>query len=182
MMMKLDSKSLSKIIENLPTKDFSHILDLACGTGSFASLYQGNFLSLTGVDISKKMIEKAEEKERYTRLIHQDIFSFLKEDTHQYSLIVAADVVPYLPNLAPIIQQISQRLEKGGLFVLTVETDESLKEEKLFETGRILYPSSLITRYLTENSFVILKEEAFSLRKENISFANGKLFIAQKEN
>lgn len=180
LMQKLESKSIEEISENLPQKEFKNILDLACGTGTYSLKLKYNFNSLTGVDISKKMLEKAKEKSLYTRLIHQDIISFLEEDKQSYDLIIASDLIPYLPEVMPLFKGVFNRLETEGVFAFTVETDEKLKEGTLVETGRSLYPTSVIQTALNEVGFQSIMQKEFPMRKEGTSFAKGKLFIVRK--
>lgn len=66
--------------------DEMKILDLGCGTGLDAQLYRPFAKKLTGVDISPKMVEKAEEKNIYDAL---DVFDVLQNwnFTKQFDLI-----------------------------------------------------------------------------------------------
>ena len=59
-MQKLESKVLEEVANILPQKKFSSVLDLGCGTGLFAEKIIGKFQSIIGVDISEKMLKKAE--------------------------------------------------------------------------------------------------------------------------
>ena len=79
-----------------------NVLDLGCGTGLGANFYRPFAETLTGVDISPKMLEKAEEKKLYDR-IH--VFDMLQkwEFTEKFDLIYSSDVFVYFGNLEPII-------------------------------------------------------------------------------
>lgn len=179
-MEKLESKSVDEILKTLKPKEWTNVLDLACGTGIFGLQFKQNHTSLTGVDISKNMLQKAEETDCYSRLIHQDILSFLSADQQEYSLIVASDVIPYLPSVESLFENVYQRLEKEGVFIFTLETDDSLKEGCLKETGRTLYPVSFIQEVLLKTGFQIEVQKEFQMRKEGASFAKGALFMVVK--
>ena len=180
-MQKLCAKSVEAIVTSIDKKSYEQVLDLACGTGAFGEKFDKEYTSLTGVDISANMIEKAREKEVYTRLVHQDIFSFLTKDTSSYDLIIAADVIPYLPELSNLFKLVFAKLSLNGQFLFTVETDDKLKEGTLGLHGRYLYPSLLIRSLIKEAGLIILDEKELPLRKEGVSFADGKLFVCSKE-
>ena len=179
-MEKLDSKSLDEMISCLPKRKWQKVLDLACGTGTFALKFDQEFHSLTGVDISKNMLQRAEETEKYNRLCHQDIFEFLTDEESLYSLIVASDVIPYLQQLDHLFELVFAHLEEEGVFMFTVETDDSLSHEELQVTGRMVYPTKLVKEMLLKAGFKIEMQKEFPLRKEGTSFANGVLFSAVK--
>lgn len=179
-MEKLESKSLDEIILALPTRTWHKVLDLACGTGTFALKFEQEFQSLTGVDISKNMLQKADETEKYNRLCHQDIFSFLSNEETLYSLIVASDVIPYLQQLDLLFELVFAHLEEQGVFMFTVETDDTLSQEELQSTGRMVYPSKLVKEMLLKAGFKIEMQKEFPMRKEGTSFAKGVLFSVIK--
>ncbi|MFZ4077317.1 MAG: tetratricopeptide repeat protein, partial [Legionellaceae bacterium] len=92
-------------ILNLP-----HTLDLGCGTGLCGNILREISAHLTGVDISSKMLDKAREKQLYDLLIEKDIISFLKDNTTDYDLIIAADVLPYFSDLDLFFKTISEHM------------------------------------------------------------------------
>ncbi|WP_161626823.1 class I SAM-dependent DNA methyltransferase [Desulfospira joergensenii] len=61
------------------TKRFEALLDLGCGTGLAGEAFQDLAGSMTGVDLSGKMLEKAREKGVYYRLFRADIREFLSQ-------------------------------------------------------------------------------------------------------
>ena len=80
-------------------------LDLGCGTGLMGPLLRECVGSLRGVDLSEKMIAKAREKGLYDELVVDDIERFLRRQAGMKStceLLVAADVLVYLGDLAPL--------------------------------------------------------------------------------
>jgi len=107
------------------------ILDLGCGTGLAGLAFKPLARSLTGVDLSPRMIELARARAVYDALHVADIEDFLARDKASYGLILAADVLVYLGDLGPIMCGVCERLRPGGFFIFTTERSP----EKDFELG-----------------------------------------------
>jgi predicted TPR repeat methyltransferase len=98
------------------------ILDLGCGTGLCGPPLRPLARSLAGVDLSAAMIEKARERGVYDRLDVGDLVDALAAAPHNsFDLLVAADVLNYIGDLAPVMEAATAALRTGGLFVFTVE-------------------------------------------------------------
>ncbi len=172
---KLESKVLEKIIPLIPNTAKS-VLDLGCGTGALASHLPNDLEVLVGVDISKKMLEKAMKKKAYTRLVHQDVCAFLIADAGQYDAIIASDVTPYLSDLKGFLSLVQRRLEAGGVLLLSVETGLETVGT-LSENGRFCYQAETVRTWLQELGFVMTYFEEIPLRKEGDAYAMG--FVTQ---
>jgi predicted TPR repeat methyltransferase len=78
--------------------------------------------TLIGVDFSPAMVAKARERSVYDELALGDLSAFLAErGVGEADLIVAADVLPYLGDLAPLLQAVARVLSASGLFAFTAE-------------------------------------------------------------
>jgi len=97
-----------------------NVLDLGCGTGLGAGLYRPFAKTLSGVDVSPKMLDKAAEKNVYDTL---EAFDILQEWVfpHTFDLIYSSDVFVYFGKLERIIGAISAQLERGGIVAFSVE-------------------------------------------------------------
>lgn len=100
------------------------ILDLGCGTGLMGEAVKDWARSLDGVDLSPQMIAKAQTRGIYDELQVADIVAWLTESGPTYDLILAADTVVYLGDLAPLLSAIQSRLVDGGSFLFTTESQE----------------------------------------------------------
>jgi predicted TPR repeat methyltransferase len=100
------------------------ILDLGCGTGlvgaAFKDVADGG--RLDGVDISPRMIEAARRRGIYDDLVLGDLETMLNEPGPAYELILAADTMIYLGDLAPTFAGVAKRLELGGFYIFAVES------------------------------------------------------------
>jgi predicted TPR repeat methyltransferase len=97
------------------------ILDLGCGTGLAAAAFSDIAARIDGVDLSPQMIAKARARGLYADLAVADLEPFLASDGRTYDLIVAADTLVYLGDLAPTLAGVRGRLKHDGFFLFTVE-------------------------------------------------------------
>jgi predicted TPR repeat methyltransferase len=95
---------------------FDNALDLGCGTGLSGQAFRSLVNRLEGVDISSKMVALAEQKKIYDALNVGEILDYLKPSTTYYDLFIAADVLAYFGNLAPLFENVKKRSAKGAYF------------------------------------------------------------------
>ena len=102
---------------------FKRAIDLGCGTGLAAREFAKEVDSFIGFDLSPRMIEKAHETGLYAQLEVADMVQGLvARPDASADLILAADAVIYLHDLAPLLRQVARVLAPGGLFAFTAET------------------------------------------------------------
>ena len=99
------------------------ILDLGCGTGLSGAAFKDMAARLDGVDLSPAMIAKARERRIYDELSVADLEAALQVAS-AYDLILAADTLVYLGDLAPVLAGAARSLEPGGFFLFTVEKND----------------------------------------------------------
>lgn len=100
------------------------ILDLGCGTGLAGMEFTKRARRLDGVDLSPRMIEYARVRGVYDRLSVADLEAVLAEEAPPYDLILAADTLVYLGDLAPVFDGARARLKPGGYLLATFEKKE----------------------------------------------------------
>ncbi len=109
-------------VQSLGERRFAHVIDLGCGTGLGGAAFRESAHVLTGVDLSPGMIAAARAKGLYDRLLVGNIQDFLAaEPAASADLLIAADVLCYIGDLAAILRAASDVLEPGGLFALTLQ-------------------------------------------------------------
>lgn len=101
-----------------------NILDLGCGTGLSGAAFKTIARRLDGVDLSPQMIAKARESGIYNSLAVADLEAALADNGATYDLILAADTLVYLGDLAPTFLGAAARLKPDGFFLFTVERSE----------------------------------------------------------
>ncbi|MBW2466689.1 MAG: tetratricopeptide repeat protein [Deltaproteobacteria bacterium] len=157
-----------------------NVLDLGCGTGLGARLYRPFAKRLTGVDVSPKMLEKAEEKKVYDRL---EIFDILQDwdFPQKFDLIYGSDVFVYFGNLDTIISSASSYLVRGGIIVFSVERlADSSMEYQLFPSGRYAHSRAYIQDCLKRHGLRLMEESKADIRKESGKQVKGLLIVAKK--
>jgi len=122
-----------KHLAGLGRGSFRSALDLGCGTGLCAPYLKPLTGELTGVDLSRQMLEKARALGLYERLVHADIVSHMTQTDERHDLVTAADVFIYVGDLAPVFSALDRVLEPGGIFCFSAETaaDENADFELL---------------------------------------------------
>ena len=163
---------LHRFIPNSPLTTPKHplhvtrALDLGCGTGLSGIVLRELSLHLTGVDLSPKMLAEAEQKAIYDELFEADLILFLAEQITPFSLIVAADVLPYLGELDTLFQSVAKTLVPKGLFLLTIEISNST-DWTLQKTARFAHHPDYITTLAKQYGFDILLQKLFVARKQH---------------
>ncbi len=86
---------------------------------------RGRVDRLVGVDLSAAMIAKAAERNVYDELVVDDATTLLTSGPRAvFDLIVAADALVYVGDLAPLFAAAATALAADGLFAFSVETHE----------------------------------------------------------
>jgi predicted TPR repeat methyltransferase len=114
-------RDLATMTMGPPRKHALAILDLGCGTGLSGAAFKDMASRLDGVDLSPAMIGKARTRAIYDELVIGDLMSALESPSRQYDLILAADTLVYLGDLASVFAGAARRLAPGGFFLFTVE-------------------------------------------------------------
>ena len=105
----------------MPGREQLSIFDLGCGTGLAGLAFRPLATRLDGVDLSPAMIEKARTRGIYDHLDVADLESALAATGPAYDLILAADTLVYLGDLACVFRAAHGRLSPDGFFLFTVE-------------------------------------------------------------
>lgn len=95
-------------------------LDIGCGTGGrFIRILENRGFSVTGLDVSKKMVMLASENHPEHKFIHQDICSW--ETDENFDFIVAWDSIFHLPLVMqkPVVTKLCRLLAKNGVLIYT---------------------------------------------------------------
>jgi predicted TPR repeat methyltransferase len=115
---------LSQAVDRVLPGRSLDVLDLGCGTGLAGLLFRDRARSLSGLDLSAKMVAKARERSVYDKLTVGDVLPALREAREAFDLILAADVFVYVGDLDPIFQAVRTALRPGGGFAFSVEAHQ----------------------------------------------------------
>jgi predicted TPR repeat methyltransferase len=102
---------------------FKRAIDLGCGTGLAAAAFAKEVDEIIGIDLSPGMIEQARATGLYAALEVADMVEGLREHpAGSADLVLAADAMVYVPDLAPVLGEAARVLAPGGLLAFTLET------------------------------------------------------------
>ena len=166
----------------LPPGGVSEALDAGCGTGLCGPLIRPLAARLTGVDLSPRMLERAEIRNVYDVLACGDLVAFLARAERRFDLIVAADVFIYLGDLAPVFAAAAAALRPGGVLAFSTEllapaaAGPAHAGYLAMPTGRFAHAPA----YVRGSAGVAFAEEAFAettLRLDGAARVPGQLFV-----
>ncbi|MBI2770039.1 MAG: tetratricopeptide repeat protein [Burkholderiales bacterium] len=143
------------------------IFDLGCGTGLCGPLLAPIAASMTGVDLSPKMLEAAGKRGMYTRLVKDDVTAFLeKEPAQSVDMVVSTDVFIYIGQLEGVFAGVRKCMRPGGLFGFSIEASEG-QDFVLRPTRRYAQSPAYIERLAAAHGFEVLRMEPSVIRKEH---------------
>ncbi len=158
------------------------VLDLGCGTGLFGAAVSGMSKRVVGIDLSPRMVAKAQARGVYAEVLQTDLLPYLQNAVaDQVDIVAAADVFIYFGNLAEIFQHSYRVLRHGGLFAFSVEGDAEQHEDfVLCETGRYRHSDRYIQRLATEHGFALKTFSPVSIRTQSGQPTTGFMVLLVK--
>jgi len=154
------------------------ILDLGCGTGLCGLRFEPLAKSLTGIDLSSKMIAVAQQKDIYSELIVNDFLTGLENKKAGFDLIVAGDVLVYSGDLKPVFAACKLALRDQGLFAFNTEITEK-KDYQLNPSGRFTHQQKYLEALAIESGFKIVYYQRVVTRQQNNEPVYGHLYVLQ---
>jgi predicted TPR repeat methyltransferase len=140
-------------------------LDLGCGTGLMGNLLRPISRTLTGVDLSENMLEKARQRQIYDRLVCGDLIEFLHTLDKSYDLAVATDVFIYVGDLSPVFPAVRRSLGDGGLFCFSVEAADGNDGPVLRNTMRYAHSAGYLRNLAAQHRFAVESIEPQVIRR-----------------
>lgn len=160
-----------------PEAHFERALDLGCGTGLAGRAIRPFCGSLTGVDLSTHMLERAHAAGGYDELIAGDLLELLHSDCGPFDLFVASDVLNYLGDLAGVFTSIKKRASPNALVVFSTEASDDIPEFALEKTGRFSHARAYVERVVAAAGLTVVDCEETQLRMERGVPVRGHLFV-----
>jgi predicted TPR repeat methyltransferase len=164
LLTNLDYRGPEVILEGLTRAGISgplDILDAGCGTGLAGLAVKKLARRLDGIDLSEKMAEQARARGVYDKVTVGDLLAL----SGSYDLVIAADVLIYLGDLAPVLQAVQNVLHPGGHFAFTVERGEG-EGYDLRPTGRFAHAEPYLRRIAADHGFAVTLLEPTVTRRE----------------
>jgi len=159
---------------------FKRAIDLGCGTGLAATTFAKEVDHFTGIDLSPRMIERARSTSLYAELEVDDMVQGLrgKQDASA-DLILAADAMVYVADIAPVLAEAARVLAAGGLLAFTAETHGG--EGVILGGGlRYAHSAAYVRAQLAAAGLTLSLLEDLSARNEDHVPAPGLVVVAAK--
>lgn len=163
-------------VSSLATRQALDIVDLGCGTGLCGPLLKPLARTMTGVDLSPKMLEMAGKRGLYDDLVCSDLTDFLQPHTARFDLVISTDVFIYVGALESVFQATRKAIRPGGLFAFSFETSEE-QDLVLRPSRRYAHSVAYIQRLAEENKFEIANLEPSVIREEGGKNMDGFLAV-----
>jgi predicted TPR repeat methyltransferase len=159
---------------------FKRAIDLGCGTGLAASAFAREVDHFAGFDLSPRMIEKARATGLYTELAVADMLEGLRgRPDASTELILAADAMVYVADLANLLCEAKRVLVAGGLLAFTVETHDG-DGVILGEGLRYAHSADYVRASIGDAGLALSQLEVLSARNEDNAPVPGLVVVAAK--
>ena len=180
-----DSHLIEQLEYRVPQKLFALLpddfkaeraLDLGCGTGLVAEAFEGASSFWLGVDLSREMLGKTQEKSLYQELVHGEIVQFLDQEDRDFDLIVCADTLIYMAQVEAFFTAVSAHLASGGLFLFSTENSED-KDIVLQKSERYALHPRYVRSCIERNHLEVKIEQRDQLRRDGTAWIEGTLWL-----
>jgi predicted TPR repeat methyltransferase len=159
---------------------FARVVDLGCGTGLAARAFSAIAGEIIGIDLSPRMIERARATGLYAELdVAEIVEGLIRRPDASADLILAADVMVYLHDMAPLLAEVARVLAPGGLFAFTVESHAGAGVV-LGEGLRYAYSAACVHALIAASGLVLERLEPASSRTESGRQVPGLVAVAAK--
>ncbi len=155
------------------------VLDLGCGTGLCGPLLEPWARTLTGLDVSGKMLDEARRKHLYDTLVAGEIGAWLPTQHERFDLVVAADVFIYIGDLEPVFAAVHGALRPDGLFAFSTEASEDA-DTRLLESLRYAHSAAYLQRLASAGGWVVESIARQVLREEENQEVGGHLTVLRR--
>jgi predicted TPR repeat methyltransferase len=159
---------------------FRRAIDLGCGTGLAAAAFAKEVDHFTGIDLSPRMIERARGTGLYGELEVAEMVQGLRaKPDASADLILAADAMVYLSDLADIVGEAKRVLAPGGLLAFTLETHGG-EGVVLGEGLRYAHGAPYLRASLAAAGLTLSRLDQLSARNEDNVPVPGLVVVAAK--
>jgi len=162
----------------LPAGSRVDVVDAGCGTGLCGPHIRALAATLTGVDLAPAMLDHARRRQVYDRLVCAELTTFLANSPASYDVLLAADVLIYIGDLAPLAAASATALRPGGLLAVSIEQATTPGYE-LLSSGRFAHNPDYIHAIFAPHFTVCLCTPT-TVRLEAAQPVAGHIFVLRR--
>lgn len=165
-----------------PPQPIWRVLDAGCGTGLCGEHLAPYAKSLVGVDLSRRMLERAAQREHYQALHQEELVAFLQARPGAYDIVASADTLCYFGALEAFALASRSALGSSGWLLFTVEAHDEISgapDYRLHSHGRYSHRRDYVHAVLAKAGFSDVQTEAAVLRQELEDEVQGWLVVAR---
>ena len=159
------------------------ILDAGCGTGLLGQYLRPHARRLVGVDLSRKMLEKAARLSLYDGLVVAELASFLRASPGGFDIVASSDTLVYFGDLSEVLAAACASLKRDGWFFFTLEQapdEPGLPESyRINPHGRYSHTERYVRAALGAAGFGLVQIEKGYLRREGDAYVEGLVVAAR---
>jgi predicted TPR repeat methyltransferase len=159
---------------------FKRAIDLGCGTGLAAAAFAKEVDHFIGIDLSPRMIERARLTGLYAQLeVTGMVQGLSSKPDASAELVLAADAMVYLADIAPLLREARRVLVAGGLLAFTMEThggDGVILGEGL----RYAHGAAYVRASIRDAGLALSQLDELSARNEDNTPVPGLVMVAAK--
>lgn len=170
---------IAQALQDAGVPDGLDVVDLGCGTGLCGPLLRPRARTLVGVDLSAGMLAKAHIRQVYDELANGEIVQWLRTRPGAFDLAVAADVLIYLGELAPLFATLARALKPQGWFAFSVE-DWTAGDFGLKPSGRYGHAAHHLRELAARHGFAVESLTQQVLRRESDRVIDGHLVVLRR--
>ena len=160
------------------------MLDAGCGTGLLARCLRRYARRLVGVDLSRKMLEKAARRALYDELAEGELASYMRSSPQAFDIVAASDTLNYFGDLREVLAAARASLRPGGWLLFTLEHDAATEGARpagyrLHGDGRYMHAEPYVRETLSAAGFGTIAMEKDVLRREGEAYVAGLIVRAR---
>ena len=154
-----------EIIKGVKFSKNEVILDIGCGQGIPTMLIGKKCKKIYGIDISEKSLNIAKTRAYYLKKKVKSEFKHGRLENAEFKneyfdKIFSICVLEHIPNYIEVMQEVYRILKKGGQFIFSVDSLETINNERLLNYHK---EKCYIEKYFRKNELrQILKELCFN--------------------
>ncbi|UOE95241.1 class I SAM-dependent methyltransferase [Alkalihalobacillus sp. LMS39] len=162
-----DTEITRRLRNHLQVSNQSKVLDVACGTGNYTVALENTGLQMSGMDVSKEMLNKARHKSTSIHWQEGDVKELPFESDH-FDGVTCTLAIHHFNDLLPSFQEMFRVLNKGRLVIFTSSPEQMnqywLNEyfpKAIADSAKQMPSLSLVNDRLEKAGFRIIGHEHF---------------------